>query len=97
MLARQPTEAIRRAAAVTRTTVLNEDSTWETHGRFGMSMEKTRRHLRRQAQIHQGVGHASMAEEIPFVARSMEHEGMVDKLRRSSSFAFIISWNGSIP
>jgi hypothetical protein len=31
-------------------------------------------------KIHQGVGHASMAEEIPFVARSMEHEGIVGKL-----------------
>src|SRR6516162_4146319 len=30
--------------------------------------------------IHRGVGHASMAREIPFVGRSMEYEGIVDKL-----------------
>jgi hypothetical protein len=32
--------------------------------------------------VHRGVGHASMAEEIPIVGRSMEHEGIVDKLHR---------------
>src|SRR6516162_7399825 len=30
--------------------------------------------------IHRWVGHASMAKEIPFVGRSMEYEGIVDKL-----------------
>ena len=45
-------------------------------------MEKTRRHLRRRAQSIKGVGHASMAEKIAFVVRSMEYEGMVDKLHR---------------
>src|SRR5690348_12545130 len=30
--------------------------------------------------IHQGVGHASMANEMPFVDCSMEHEGIVGKL-----------------
>jgi hypothetical protein len=30
--------------------------------------------------IHRGVGHSPMAEEIPFVARSMEHKGIVGKL-----------------
>jgi hypothetical protein len=44
------------------------------------SMEKDPAPFAMPGAIHQGVGHASMAEEIPLFARSMEHEGMVGKL-----------------
>jgi hypothetical protein len=47
--------------------------------------------------IHRGVGHAPMAEEIPFFARS-EHEGIVGKFHTvGSSFAFIMSGTVQFP
>jgi hypothetical protein len=47
-------------------------------GNLSGSMEKDPAPFAMPGAIHQGVGHASIAEEIP--ARSMEHEGMVGKL-----------------
>jgi hypothetical protein len=46
--------------------------------------------------IHRGVGHAPMAEEIPFFARS-EHEGIVGKFHSRQFLCVHHEWNGSIP
>jgi len=48
--------------------------------RYVRQWKRPRRHLRRRGTIHQGVGHASMVEEIPFVGRSMEYEGIVHQI-----------------
>ena len=55
----------------------------KTHGHLGMSgKEKDPAPFLAPGAVHRGVGHASMAEEIPLLGRSMEHEGIVDKLRQ---------------
>jgi hypothetical protein len=66
-------EAIRRTAA-------DQDCRRHVHGHLGMSgNRKDPAPFATPGAIHQGVGHASMAEEISFVGRSMEHEGIIGK------------------
>src|SRR5262249_31442760 len=55
----------------------------KAHGHLGMSGKgKDPAPFSAPGAVHRGVGHASMAEESPLVGRSMEHEGIVDKLHR---------------
>jgi hypothetical protein len=66
-------------------------------GNLSGSMEKDPAPFAMPGAIHQGVGHASMAEEIPLFAPSMEHEGMVGKLHNRQFPRVHQSWNGSMP